>query len=114
MVIIAFSTNTSKILPKIVCRRFRHVALITSNGDDGRMILWQFVRPGHVAQVRLRSRDLGVLRHNGWHFIYLTGTTVRDMRAVRCRTCVGYVKRALSIKCAYVQTPDALYKYLAG
>ena len=110
MIIVAFSTKTSKLLPRIFCRGMRHVALITpACSGGGRLILHQFVRPGRVVPIPIRHRDLAVLGRYGWRFVYLSGG---NMRAARGLTCVGYAKRAAQIDAPWVFTPDGLYKYL--
>ena len=110
MIIVAFSTRTSKILPRILCRRMRHVALISPNGGvGGGLVLYQFVRPGHIVPIPIKSRDLTVLSRHGWRFVYLAGA---DMRPAYGLTCVGYAKRAAKIRAPWIFTPDALYKYL--
>ena len=110
MVIVAFSRKTSKILPRVFCRHLRHVALISPSGHgNGQLVLHQFVRPGHIVPIYIKSRDLNVLSRHGWRFVYLAGV---DIRAARALTCVGYAKRAAQIRAPWVFTPDGLYKYL--
>lgn len=113
MIIVAFSKTTSKVLPRIVCRKFRHAALITTSADNAHtLVLHQFVRRGRIVQIKLMRRDLSLLRANGWTFIYLTGDARDEYSARGAITCVGYVKRRLNIHRPLVQTPTQLYNYL--
>ena len=113
MIIIAFSTRTSKIIPRILCRRFKHVAVIIPVRDTARnMIMKQFIKPGRIANISLCPRDIRVLSRNGWRFVYVTGRAEQNLSGRGCITCVAYAKRALGLRRARIQTPCALYKYL--
>ena len=113
MIIIAFSTHTSKIIPRLVCGRFKHVAVIIPMPDASRqMVMKQFIRPGQIADIALSPRDLRVLGRGGWRFVYVTGATARNISGRGCMTCVAYAKRAIGLRHALIQTPDALYKHL--
>ena len=111
MIIIAFATNTSKIIPRLLCRRLRHCAVITPVEPDA-LVMYQFTRPGVAARLRLHSRDLKILRAHGWSFVYVPGHLPRDFNAARAFTCVDMTKRALRIRAPHIQTPDGLYQYL--
>lgn len=112
MIIIAFSENTSRILPRIFCRRFRHCAPIICNPDS--LVMYQFVKHNHIAQVRLNPRDISILRAHGWVFIYVSpnNTQINTLHAYNAYSCVDLSKRALGIQSMFIQTPYALYKYL--
>lgn len=112
MIIVAFSKKTSKIMPRILCRGWRHVAVITGAGCHGDMTLHQFVRRNNIAKIKLQSRDLNILRANGWRFIYIAIDARDDIRAHNAITCVGYAKRRLGIRNIRIQTPTQLYNYL--
>ncbi len=111
MIIIAFATNTSKIIPRLLCRRLRHCAVITPVESDA-LVMYQFTYPGHAARLRLHSRDLKILRAHGWSFVYVPGHLPRDFNAAQAYTCVDMTKRALRIRAPHIQTPDGLYQYL--
>lgn len=111
MIIIAFSTKTSKIIPKILCRHFRHVAPIVANGDC--FIMYQFVRRANVAQIKLGRRDLSRLAAYGWKFIYVPYDAPPDFDAQRAYTCVDLTKRICRIHAPFVQTPDALWRFIS-
>ncbi len=111
MIIIAFSNKTSKILPKIFCQKFKHCAPIAVN-KNGQLIMYQFVRQGNIAQIKIRMRDIKILGQYGWKFIYMPCALPRGFNGRGARTCVGLCKRAIGIKNVTIQTPDALHKYL--
>ena len=69
MIIIAFSPKTTKIIPQILCGKWKHVAPIVVNKD--KMIMYQFVKPNHIEKISVRMRDIGILRQYGWKFIYI-------------------------------------------
>ena len=111
MIIIAFSENTSKVLPRILCRRFRHCAPIICNRNN--LIMYQFVCRNKIEQIALRTRDIAILRAHGWHFIYIpTDIQLNPDYLLHAYSCVDLSKRAIGIKSVFIQTPYALYKYL--
>jgi len=111
MIIIAFSENTSKILPRIFCRRFRHCAPIICNQND--LIMYQFVKHNHIAAIHLHPRDITILRAHGWKFIYISpDKSIHKFYPEFTYSCVGLSKHALGIRSVFIQTPYALYKYL--
>ena len=111
MIIIAFSENTSKFLPRILCRRFRHCAPIICDNKD--LIMYQFVRYNHIAVIHLHARDIEILRSHGWKFIYISPDTPIDkFYPTFTYSCVGLCKHALGIRSIFIQTPYALYRYL--
>ncbi len=111
MIIIAFSNKTSKFIPNVLCRHFKHVAPIVPRDD--KLILFQFVKRGHVEKIVLQLRDIQILQARGWKFIYIDGTAVpTDFNPYVARTCVDLTKRAIGIRNWCIQTPLALYKNL--
>ncbi|MDE6477762.1 MAG: hypothetical protein K2L94_00770 [Alphaproteobacteria bacterium] len=110
MIIIAFAQTTSRIWPRIVCRHFRHSAVIVPHGD--KLVLYQFTRRGMVNTLTICPRDIQILGRHGWAFIYLPGNLASDFCGTDARTCVDMAKRAAGIRAPWVQTPLALYKYL--
>ena len=110
MIIIAFSDRTSKILPRILCHGMKHVAPIGVYQD--KLIMYQFIKPGKINQIRLSMRDLQILQRHGWRFIYLTGNLPYDFCNKKVHTCVQLSKAAIGIKKLRIQTPNSLYKYL--
>ena len=111
MVIIAFSNKTSKILPQIFCRRIRHCAPIFCIGN--KLVMYQFTRIHRISKIELRNRDISILRAHGWRFIYIPTDTPNDFDPSRAYSCVDLSKRALGIHHWFIQTPYALYKYIA-
>ncbi len=109
MIIIAFSCKTSKILPRIFCRHFRHCATIIPT-KNGNMTLYQFVRRGHVAKINIKVRDISILYAHGWRFVCMPINPPADFDYMRAITCVDLAKRATGIRAWHTQTPDALYK----
>lgn len=112
--IIAFSPNTSQIIPRIFCRKFRHCAPITEP-TRGRFVMYQFVRRGNIAQIYLTRRAIKILGARGWCFIYVPVAPPRDLmpRARACRSCVALCKLAIGIHSARIFTPFGLYRLLA-
>ncbi len=111
MMIIAFSTKTSKILPRILCRHFRHCAPIMC--DKSHLVMYQFVRLGHIEQIQMRPRDIKILAQHGWVFVYLSPhTPTRQYDFIHAYSCVDLTKRAINMHNIFIQTPDRLYKYL--
>ena len=110
MIIIGFCKKTSKIIPKILCRKFKHVAPIVKKGNH--LEMWQFIRKNHIYTIPLKMRDLNILTRYGWEFIAVEIPVfeVSDITAV-C-TCVGMTKHFVGIKNWRIQTPNALYKKL--
>lgn len=110
MMIIAFSDKTSKILPRIVCKNLKHCAPIvrTENG----LIMYHFVRPGHIYKIRLRDCDIRRMAQMGWKFCYTNIECKRGFNPRNAMTCVEMTKRAMGIRQWQIQTPDALYKFL--
>ncbi|MBE6461240.1 MAG: hypothetical protein E7006_00130 [Alphaproteobacteria bacterium] len=110
MIIIAFSNKTSKILPRLLCRNFRHVAPI--NVTENNMIMYQFVRPKIIKKISLNMRDIHILGMYGWKFIYINGNIPHDFNPCNAKTCVQLTKRAIKLHNWRIQTPYALYNIL--
>ena len=110
MIIIAFSRQTSKILPRIFCRRFRHCAPILRIGK--KLIMYQFTGIHNITKIELQNRDISILRAHGWRFVYLPYDIQNDF-SEHAYSCVDLSKRALGIHNRFIQTPNALYKYIA-
>ena len=51
MIIIAFSNKTSKLLPRLFCKKFKHVAPIVIGNSQ--ITMYQFVRRGEIAKINL-------------------------------------------------------------
>ena len=108
MVIVGFSDKTSKTVVRLVCRHFKHCAIITTHKN--KLFLHQFVRRNHVPRIAITKRGIAKLELNGWVFIYLNSSP-KQFNA-HSLTCVNYVKHAIGIKNMWIQTPNSLYKYL--
>ncbi len=108
MIIIAFSRKTSRFIPKLFCRKYKHVApIIVCNNN---MIMLQFVRRGNIQKIPLSMRDIKILGQYGWRFVYLPRNLAHDFTARGARTCVEMTKRAIGIRDVRIQTPFGLYK----
>jgi len=111
MLYIGFSIQTHKILPRIICKHFRHCAPIITKGD--KCILFQFVRINKIVKIHLSIKDLNILKHYGWEFIKyphkFDDTNVLKTKSI---TCVQFTKKFCRIKNKRILTPDDLYKYL--
>ncbi len=111
MIIIGFTNRTSKILPRIFCRKFRHVAVIVPHQNS--YVMYQFVRRMEIAQIPLVMRDIKILKQHGWFFICLPQHVVtKDFARLRAYTCVQMAKKAIGVPGIWVQTPYALYQRL--
>ena len=111
MIIIAFSNKTSKVIPHILCRKYKHVAPIVPSGNE--LTMYQFVNYRHVEKIKLNMRDIKILKAHGWEFIYINGIALpHDFNPYHTRTCVDLTKRAIGLKNLRIQTPSALYKNL--
>ncbi len=110
MIIVGFTHKTSKITPRILCRRFRHCAVIVpaSRGADKPFVLHQFVRRGVVAQIPINVRDMNLLRAYGWVFVHID----RGVATGGGVTCVQYAKRVCGVRRLWIQRPDALWRML--
>lgn len=112
MIIIAFSPNTSHLMPRIFCRHLRHCAPMMCIAPN-RYIMYQFVRRGHIATIYLSLRAIQILHAHGWKFICVQGRALpRDMLrcARKCRTCVALCKTAIRYNAPCVITPSGLFK----
>ncbi|MCL1891830.1 MAG: hypothetical protein FWF97_00840 [Alphaproteobacteria bacterium] len=92
-IIIGFTHKTSKILPKIFCRNFRHCAVITEN-PSRQLVAFTRIRTdakrrankekrtknkyimiqvgfGAIKFIPLQKRDLKILEQHGWMFVPL-------------------------------------------
>ncbi|MBN1281387.1 MAG: hypothetical protein JW985_00230 [Alphaproteobacteria bacterium] len=112
--IIVFSKNTSKILPKIFCRKFRHCAVIFKYDDDKYLMLNPSLRTLDI--FTLTQRDLNILKHNGWIFIKTNANTANQKHHLcsikHSLSCVAVVKHIIGIKNPFIWTPGQLYKQL--
>lgn len=111
MIIIAFSGKTSKLLPQIFCSHFRHCAPIVPHGN--KLIMYQFTTRNNIATIELKNRDIAILRAHGWQFVYIPTDIQHDFNPERAYSCVDLSKRAIGINNLFIQTPYALYKYIA-
>lgn len=110
MIIIGFSEKTSKILPRIICRRFKHCAPIIPMGRD--MIMYQFSSPGCITKIQINMHGIRRLQLHGWQFIYLPIDAPAQFDLMNAFSCVDLSKRAIRMHAPGILTPDALYKHL--
>lgn len=110
MIIIAFSDKTSKILPRLLCRKIKHVSPIDVHND--KLVMYQFVKQKIVVKINLRMRDISTLQRHGWRFIYIPCDMPHEFNTKNIHTCVELAKRAIRLNAWRIQTPYALYKYL--
>ncbi|MBP5485221.1 MAG: hypothetical protein J6Y07_00735 [Alphaproteobacteria bacterium] len=110
MVIIGFAQQSSKILPNIFCKKFKHCAVIVRNATE--FTLYQFVSHGHIEKIHLRAKDMKVLQQYGWCFVYVPCELSRNFPRKNW-TCVNMAKNAIQLRAPFIQTPDALYRAIA-
>ena len=108
MIIVGFSNKTSKLLPRLFCKKFKHVAPIVIGNSQ--ITMYQFVRRGEIAKINIGMRDIKILEKHGWKFICVPRTAQVGKNADRAFTCVDMSKRIIGIKNLWVQTPWQLYK----
>lgn len=111
--IIGFSEKTSKILPKIFCRKFRHcVVIFQTNKKIPDFIMVQIGSDG-IKFINIKLSGIKKLESFGWVFIK---TNIQQspvkLKTLSFLTCVGFAKRALGIHNPLILTPDQLYKHL--
>ena len=108
MIIIGFSNKTSKIIPRLVCRKFKHVAPIVP--DKNKLVMYQFVHRKKIEKIVLKYRDLEILKKYGWKFICIEPDVKNNFEDMRAFSCVQFTKKAIGIKNPTIQTPWGLYK----
>jgi hypothetical protein len=104
--IIGFTSKTSSILSKLLCRKFRHCAVIFET-DNGR-ILAQIGMNG-IRIIPVGDNEIKILESHGGVFVEAAAQNRKTCNAL---TCVGFAKRALGISKPFIWTPDQLYRYL--
>ena len=111
IMIIGFSENTSKLLPRILCKTPRHCTPIVRTRKNY-YIMFQFVRRGNTAQSALNKRQMSLLKAYGWIFIDV-GDSYRvniSEHIYNAKSCVDLCKRSIGMHAPFIQTPRALYK----
>ncbi len=119
--LIGFTNNTRKIMPRIFCRKFRHCAIVLEHKAKGIRHRYTMIQvgSGKINFILLQTRDLKILEQNGWVFLehkaqgkkYLC---VMPYNLCSNITCVSFAKHVLKIRAPFIWTPDALYKYLTA
>ncbi len=110
MIIIAFAPKSSKVLPNIFCKNFKHCAVLVPRGHN--FTMYQFSSHKNVAKIDIRLRDLRLLCAHGWCFVYVPGDVRTTFNPHRAWTCVDMSKRAIGMHAPFIWSPDALYKKL--
>lgn len=111
MIIVGFTHKTSKIPPRIFCRRFRHCAPVVIE-QGGKMVLYQFVGRNNIVPIHITMRDLRLLRAHGWNFICMPHTASHNFAIKHVRTCVELTCRIIGMRGWRPVTPDGLYRKL--
>ena len=108
--IIAFTTSTTKLWPRIFCRHFRHCCVLFPETRD-RFILVQIGSDG-VRAMRVDARGLHRMKKNGWVLVKVKMVKNFGPRflAFNFLSCVGFAKRAIGMRNPFIWTPDQLYK----
>lgn len=108
MIIIAFAKKSSKVLPNLLCRNFKHCAVLIRNHEG--FIMYQFTTHKNIAQIYIRTRDIQILGAHGWQFIYMPIDIAPNFNPNNAWTCVDMAKRAIGMHAPLIQTPDALFR----
>ncbi len=69
MVIIAFAPKSSKVLPNIFCKHFKHCAVLVREHNG--FVLYQFVSRNKLETIHIKLRDITILGEHGWRFVYV-------------------------------------------
>jgi hypothetical protein len=104
--LIGFTPKTSRIIPRILCRKFRHCCVI----DIENMILIQ-IGADRVRFIKINMNIIQKLMRNNWVFVYCRDKQNKNTQ-FNFLNCVGFAKRVIGIKNPFILTPYALYKYL--
>jgi hypothetical protein len=107
MVIIAFAPKSSKFLPNVFCKKFKHCAVIVP--ETSGFTMYQFITTKNIAKIPITARDIKILGIHGWRFVYIPCELHRPFPP-RKLTCVNMAKYAIRLHAPFVLTPDALYK----
>ena len=108
---IAFSKKTHKIYARLFCKRFRHCAPIIKTRTG--FILYQFVNRNNIVPLKIKSRDLEILKNHGWIFVPYK-THKKTTLSTNPITCVQFTKKICHIKNWKIQTPDQLFKFICN
>lgn len=108
--IIGFTHNTSKRLARILCRRFRHCVVIFEPVDTGAGYLMIQIASDGVRLINMTDESFARLEQHGWVFVRAHARDKSPRMHCGLLTCVGFAKRALSIRNIFIQTPDQLYR----
>lgn len=108
MIIIGFSDKTSKTVVRLLCGHFKHCVIIEKN--KRKFVLHQFVKRNNVQHIVVTEHGIAQLELNGWVFIYIDSQP-KNFNPHKL-TCVNYVKHAMGLRNIWIQTPNALYKYI--
>ena len=112
MIIIGFSDKTSKLLPRILCNKYKHVAPIIVHNNRA-YTMYQFVHYKKIVKIKLKKRDIKILETHGWKFVYISEIHPScDFYNKHYMTCVQMCKYIIGMHNMRIQTPYMLYKYL--
>ncbi len=110
MIIIAFAPKSSKVLPNLFCKNFKHCAVIVRQKNG--FIMYQFSSHKNVTELSLRMRDIRLLGAHGWRFVYVPTDIDSNFNPHDAWTCVDMTKRAIGMRAPFIWSPDALYRKL--
>lgn len=110
MIIIGFSTKTSKILPRILCKHFKHCAPIIKVGEN--FLMYQFIKHNDIKTIPMTAQGLGLLKRAGWQFVKINKKPLKNLKRYKAITCVCFTKKFIGMHELFIQTPDALYRKL--
>lgn len=107
MIIIAFSKKTSKFLPKLFCKNFRHCAPIIKQGKH--YALYQFIKSHRIEKIIITKSGINSLKRNSWFFVKTYKKVPEHINKINAISCVIFTKKVIGLKNIFIQTPDALY-----
>jgi hypothetical protein len=115
-IIIAFAPKTTKLLPRLLCRKYRHCCVIFPVAAQRRTLV-QIGADG-VRLFPVNARALRRMEQAGWVMARVEKPKGRapGLHAPGLPsflTCVGFAKKAAGIRNPMVWTPGQLYRIIA-
>ena len=112
MIYISFSQQSNKILPNMICNKYKHCAPVVIKRN--KCFMYQFTSQRNICIICLNKKDLQILKQYGWVFVkYNNKINLQNCLYTKSLTCVQFTKKFCNIKKLKIQTPDSLLKYIS-